>query len=360
MACLSSDRRNQEHTSTQSRRHGAPVTQDGSPGNHHHIWLVLLAVLLLSGAVPAQVILVKPTPCRIRIVVVVGDHEEKVRDADVELMDQDGLPVDRQFTDNDGQVEFNHLTGRHRVLVRGSEIQSAEVEFDIAHAESFHVQRVRVRPKAQPGEAKAPAGESTVAAARLNVNPRARKEYEKGNKALQEKKWDAAYESFRAAIALYPDYDLAYNGLGVAQTNLNNAAAAEVSFRQAIRINPKYAVAQRNLARLLLPEKNYEEAKALLVASLAIEPTNTWAMTNAAYAALQLKRYEEAAALARRVHQFPHTGFAEAHMIAGYALEALGQKAEAVAEFQLYLQEEPAGPNAASAREGIARLTGNL
>jgi Flp pilus assembly protein TadD len=317
----------------------------------------LAAFCLLLSASAQDVLLIKPKPCRIRIVVVVGDHEDKVRDAEVELTDSDGMPVDRKFTDSDGQAEFDHLTGYHRVLVRGSEIQSTEVEFDVAHAENFHVQRVRVKPKPAVGENKAPEGEGTVPSVRLNISNKARKEYEKAGKALQQKKWAEAETLFQSAVTIQPDYDLAWNGLGVAEMNLRRPDAAEMAFRKAIQFNPKFAAAQRNLARILLAEKKYEESAPLLRQSLAIEPTNTWAMTQAAYALLQLKSYEEATALARRVHQFPHAGFAEAHMIAGYALAALGRKDEAVAEFELYLKEEPTGANAGQARESIARLT---
>jgi len=47
---------------------------------------------------------------------------------------------------------------------------------------------------------------------------------------------------------------------------------------------------------------------------------------NAAHAELQLHRFKEAAEHAQRVHGLPHDGLANAHVIAGYALEALGSR----------------------------------
>ncbi len=83
---------------------------------------------------------------------------------------------------------------------------------------------------------------------------------------------------------------------------------------------------------------------------------NSWALTNAAYAELELHRFKEAAEHALRVHGLPHDGLANAHVIAAYALEALGQQQEAAAQWRLYLKEDPKGPNAKRAQESVARL----
>jgi len=47
---------------------------------------------------------------------------------------------------------------------------------------------------------------------------------------------------------------------------------------------------------------------------------------------------------------------ANAHVIAGYALEALGSRRKRRA-VELYLKEDPKGPNAKRAQEAVARLT---
>jgi hypothetical protein len=57
------------------------------------------------------------------------------------------------------------------------------------------------------------------------------------------------------------------------------------------------------------------------------------------------------------VHDLSHNGLANAHVIAGYALETLGQKQEAAEQWKLYLKEDPKGPNATHAQEAVARLT---
>jgi tetratricopeptide (TPR) repeat protein len=198
---------------------------------------------------------------------------------------------------------------------------------------------------------------NTVPAIRLRIPDNARKEFEKGGKAMEEKSWDESRKHFQAAVDLYPDYDLAYNGLGIACSQLNDIPAARQAFLKATELNDKFAGAQRNLARILLSEHNYNEVASLLNRSLNVEPMNAWALTNAAYAELQVHSFKEAAEHALRVHSLPHDSLANAHVIAGYALEALGQKQEAAEQWGLYLKEDPKGPNAKRAQEAVARLT---
>jgi tetratricopeptide (TPR) repeat protein len=191
----------------------------------------------------------------------------------------------------------------------------------------------------------------------LKIPDKARKEFEKGSKALERKNWADARKSFQAAIGHYSDYDLAYNGLGVASTELKDKPAALQAFHRAIELNDKFAEAQRNLARILLSDHNYEEVAALLEQSLVSEPNNAWALTNAAYAELELHRFKQAAEHGLQVHALPHQGLANSHVIAAYALDALGQPQEATAQWKLYLKEDPNGPNARRAQDEVSRLT---
>ncbi len=320
------------------------------------IGLLALLLLLATCGTGLSQILQRPQPVRLRIEVTYEDGQTKVRDATVELMDAVGgsSAANRLNTDTDGRVEFTTTTGGHRVRISGAEIQPLEARFEIAPVETYHIEHLRVRRKV---EAQAtPAAGGTVPTTRLKVPEKARKEFEKGSEALQKQQWQNSRTHFQAAIDAYPDYDLAYNGIGVATSNLNETAAARKAFTKAIELNPNLAEAQRNLARIYLAEHNYPEAQSLLKHSLESEPSNVWALTNVAYAELQIHHFQDALVDARKVHTLPHQGMASAHMIAGYALEALNRPQEAAAEFRLCLTEEPSGPNAKRAREAADRL----
>src|SRR5216683_5987281 len=300
----------------------------------------------------------RPHPVRLRVIVSYQGGQTKVNYATVELMDAVGgsSALDKQLTDQDGRVEFNTITGAHRIRITGDDFHPYEGDFEITPSETYHIENFAVRPKSD-GKPVSTKGKDTVPAIRLRIPENARREFEQGSKAMEEQRWGESRKHFQAAVDLYPDYDLAYNGLGVACSQLNDTPAARQAFVKATELNDKFAGAQRNLARILLSERNYNEVASLLNRSLKVEPMNAWALTNAAYAELQLHRFKEAADHALRVHTLPHDGLANAHVIAGYSLEALGQQQEAAEQWMLYLKEDPKGPNAKRAQEAVARLT---
>ncbi len=301
-----------------------------------------------------------PKPIRLRVLVTYDDGITRVRDATVELQDAVGgtSAMAQKNTSTDGLAEFTTLTGSHRIRIYGADIYPFEGDFEITPAETYHQENFRVKRKLEGNNTTAsPEGSGFVPAVRLKIPDNARKEFERGSKALDDKEWASARTSFQAAIALYPDYDLAYNGLGVACSQMNDVPAARAAFRKAVDLNDKFAGAERNLARIMLSEHNYQEMAVLLNQSLVVEPSDAWALTNAAYAELQLHHFKEAADHALRVHALPHQGLANAHVIAAYALDALGQTQDAVAQWKQYLQEAPKGPNAKRAEDELRRLT---
>jgi Tfp pilus assembly protein PilF len=315
---------------------------------------LLLVLLAATSSGLGQLAISRP--CKVRIIVTTDQHGP-IKDVNVELMDAVGFSsaMNTKITDSDGQVDFDTLTGLHRVRVYGIEIHEYSGEFDIEPRESSHLERIRVRLK--PGAASVPsAGAGSVPAIRLRIPAGAQKEFHKGAQALGHKDWQEAKKRFEAAIARYPDYDLAYNGLGVALGGNGDQQAGRQAFEKAISLNPHLAEAYRNLSRISMSERKYEEADTLLTKSLDADPLNAWALTYAAYAELQLRKFSEAIAHARKAHDLPHQGLASVHIVAARALEATQQPGEALAEYRRYLEEDPNGRDAARAREAVARL----
>jgi tetratricopeptide (TPR) repeat protein len=257
-------------------------------------------------------------------------------------------------TTNDGTVYFSTFLGFHRLHVSSESYADYNGSFDVFDRRQTEI--VYLYPKPVPGAGPPPAGSGMTDARRLKIPPAAQKEYDRGVAASEQQQWPQARQHFRNAIALYPDYDRAYNGLGVAAFNSNDLKAARAAFDRALGINDRYAAANRNLARILLSEKKYEQAERLLARSLTAEPMNAWALTWIAYAELQSRNYAAAVQNARQAHRLPHEGLAYVHMIAGSALEALRQQPAAADEYQLYLEEAPSGEFAEQAREALARL----
>jgi len=67
----------------------------------------------------------------------------------------------------------------------------------------------------------APAG-GLVPALRLRVPDRAQKAFEKAAEAMRRERWQESRSLFETAVREYPQYDLAYNGLGMVQMQMMN------------------------------------------------------------------------------------------------------------------------------------------
>jgi tetratricopeptide (TPR) repeat protein len=177
---------------------------------------------------------------------------------------------------------------------------------------------------------------------------------------MRRQHWQESRTLFESAIREYPEYDLAYNGLGMVQMQLNELESARNSFSKAIELNADFSAAYRNLVRISFAERNYEEADALLTKALAGDPLNVWALGSAANAELLTHKYSEAIAHAQKAHSGPHEGLAGVHIVAALAPEARQQPSEAIQEYQLYLDEEPKGRDADRAQKAITRLSSQV
>jgi tetratricopeptide (TPR) repeat protein len=258
----------------------------------------------------------------------------------VELQDGSGTgahSLATQQTDGSGRVVFHASTGTYNILVTGAGIAPYQAALEIYRMESSHTEHLIVR--------------SVIA-----IPDKAQSEFKAGSKSLEAKDYPEAEKRFKQAVAIYPNYGVAYNGLGIAEMSLNHGPEARAAFEQAIKLDDKFAEAYRNLARIALAEHSFGEMDDLLTKSLQIDPSNAWALTYAAYAELQTHKFDLAITHARAAHAVPHPGLASVHIVAANAFEATQQPAEASKEYQLYLKEDPSGKDAPRAKDAIARL----
>ena len=282
----------------------------------------------------------------------------------VQLLDDFGSLEKEAHTDNSGMVRFQTMTitkgvtKQLRIFGPGVKEYGETVEIESVEVHKTVNVVVRSDPSGVPASGNS-SGLRSIAANRLKVPEKAEKELQKGKEAEAQKDWAEARKHFEAAIAIYPEYDVAHNGLGQALANTGDVTAARAAFERAIKINDNFAMAYRNLARISLSERKFDEMDNLLTRSLASDPLNAWALAYAAYSELQLHKFDDAIDHARKAHSVPHDGLASIHIVAARALEEKQQLAEAAAEYRLYLQEDPTGRDAERARKAIARLSGS-
>jgi hypothetical protein len=249
--------------------------------------------------------------------------------------------------------------GLYRLSIAGPCIETYFDEFTLENTPTW-TETVRVRAKRNPGgdcqPAMAAGTAQPIAAVRLNIPGKARKEYEKALSAVKKNDEAVARAHLNQAITFYPSYDLAFFELGKLELNAGHRDAAIKDFQMATKLNDGFADAHRELAKIFLAEKNYVSAEPDLLATLRSQPHDLWTLSFAALDEFELGRFAEAIALAGRVHSDKHPGYASAHLIAAKSLEALHRLSEAAEQYRQYLQEDPNGANVQRAREALARL----
>ncbi len=307
--------------------------------------------LLVAGSSLAQHITNRVV---LQVVVTYEGERQPIQDQiTVVLMDGWGSVAAEQETTH-GIVQFLTVPGLHRIRIIGPTVEQFDTEFDIRDGEGSEARAFQVRRKSSDYLLTTPS--NAIPAVRLKIPRKAAKEFEKGARAMDDKNWQEARMSFEKAIAIYPSYDQAYYGAGMADLNMRNMEAARRAFEKAISLNDGYGEAYRSLAKVLMAERKYDEVDSVLKKALRSEPLDLWTLTYAAYAELLTGKFDEAITNAQKVLALPHQGFASAHIVAARALEATHRPNEALAEYQLYLKEDPQGRDAGSARAAVGRI----
>jgi tetratricopeptide (TPR) repeat protein len=272
----------------------------------------------------------------------------------VQVSEMSGGIVQENYTDMDGRVTMSIPPGNsYEIRVSGPGIETTQQEFELFQGESFHHQPVTVKLTA---DAKANLPGGMVSASMLNVPVKARREYDKGMQLMRKQKWADAKKHMEKATQEYPNFDWAFNNIGVIDMRLNDVPGARQAFTRAVALNHKNADAERNLARLKLQDNDYEGAKTLLKESLAVKPDDPNALGLLSFAELKTNEPDQALADAEKVHRDGHDTFPLAHLVAGTVLESKGNLPGARKEYESYLKEAPDTPQAKAAKDGLARI----
>ena len=312
-----------------------------------------LAILILLTAFPLQAQMDEGSRVVLQLTIVLeGEKMPTQEQLTVTLMDGWGNVVIAQDT-RTGFLQLNVRAGLHRLHISGPGIETYFGELTIGNTPTWS-ETIQIQPR----RTKLTERSSTqpVPAVRLKIPGKAKDEYNKAEKALKKNDAEATRLHLNQAIALYPQYDLAYFALGKLDMDAGQREAARIDFEQAVKLNDSFVEAQRELAKILLADKDYAGAEPALLAALRTEPSDLWTLSFTALAEFELGKFAEAVSCASHVHSVKHQGYASVHLIAAKSLEALHRPDEARAEYSLYLSEDPNGSNASRAREGLARL----
>jgi tetratricopeptide (TPR) repeat protein len=269
--------------------------------------------------------------------------------------DASGVPI-QLITNRDGIARVRLAAGSYRIQVSAKEIEAdtATASFRIYPGESSRNEYVTVRQKASGNE------QSIIAVTELQVPDSARAEFEKGMTDLRKQKHGSAAKHLKRAVAIFPQYAAAWNGLGVIAMSSGDPGKAESYFRRAIEADSSAVLALINLSRILLQRREYVAGEKLVAHAVQLDPRNAEALTLLAYFALLQNRLDAAIEVSQRVHSFDHKQYALVHFVAANAYERKRLHQEAAIEYKQYLQEAPEGPSAAQARAALSNMRASI
>ena len=278
----------------------------------------------------------------------------------VELMSgSSNNAIMRTYTNDVGEANFIGVTiGEYHVEVSGEGIQKGSSDqFEVDSRKMAQAAYVVVN-RADSGTAEKPlsAHSPMVSASDLNVPDKARKEVDKANDAMAERNWKKAQEHLEKAIALAPKYVTAYNNLGILYDKVNDIPKEEEALSKAVELDGHFAPALVNYGKLSLRQKDPVKAEALLQKASVADPGNPGTLMLLAYAQYINRHFDAAISSALQSHSSgpDHPSFA--HYIAARCYQQQNQIQQAIAQFEIFLKEEPKGPRADHVREDVAKL----
>jgi len=328
---------------------------------HRRRFVLLLPFLCL----PLSQLAAQHNSGNLRVYITYPDDRAVTEQLKVELISgANGTQLAQTYTNDHGGAGFGNVaTGTYRLEVSGQNIEttmSEMVEVDPRKGTQSIFVRVKPAVDSSNGEANRHAGGPTVSAGDLKVPEQASKEFDKATKLIAQEHWEKAIDQLNKALALYPAYAEAYNNLGVVYARLGDSQKEREALQKAVAANDHFAPAFVNLARLEMKNKNFAAAETYLIQATTVDPTDAGSLALLAQVQLMDHHYEDAVASAGKVHSLAHEPYALVHYVAARAWERLHRFPEALAEFKLFLSEEPPGDRAAAARQEMAAVQKQL
>jgi len=185
---------------------------------------------------------------------------------------------------------------------------------------------------------------------------KARKEWEKGSRALANRKLDEAQAYFEKAVAAYPCYARAQTDLALTLMREDQSPQAEAPLKKSIECDPDYVDAYLHLGRLLNEQQRFTESRRVLAEGVRRAPSSWDFYFQLAQADFGLKDYPNAEQEYRKAQSFGLAVPAAIHerLAAVYLKES--EYTKAYAEMQAYLAEDPGGHYAAGIRALMQQL----
>ena len=276
----------------------------------------------------------------------------------VRLEADEGGTMDIESTDSSGKVIFHpSAPAGYSVLLHeaGYEDDVKHVDLTLTPTASVNLQ---LKPlPAQEGQFMTGHGSAAAISARqLAIPENARKEFETGQKLLEEKN-DASggIVHLRKAIKEYEDFPQAYTLLGLAHLENQQLTDSKAALERAIQLDPNSGSAYIALGGCLNQMKDYPGAEKVLVKGLEILPDSPEGNYELGKTYWALHRWQQAEPYAVKAVKL-EPDVPGVHVLMGNILLQKQDAAGALKEFNEYLKLDPHGPMSDAVRTMTAKL----
>lgn len=200
---------------------------------------------------------------------------------------------------------------------------------------------------------------AVVNAALAGVPKPALEIYKKALDAIQEGDSKKALEHLRRAIAVYPEFMLAYNELGVQYLRQNQTDKAVDALRTAVKIAPDSFTPRLNYGTALLQGKQFVEADKEFQRALELKESSPLVHLYRGRALIGMRNFKDAEKELRRAVDLGGDEMSLAHRYLGAIYIERGENEQAIKELEEYLRLMPGAKDSEQIKEIIKGLRAN-
>jgi Tfp pilus assembly protein PilF len=270
------------------------------------------------------------------------------------------------FSDLNGNFRFTSLTpGSYTVVVdAGDEYDAARenvyIETEATNSRTGITLPLVTRPYRVEISLRPKASDATkpgvVNAALAGVPSGARDLYQKALESARTGNHKKAVEELQNAIAIYPNFPLALNELGVQYLKLKQPDKAVLSFAAALKLSPDEFLPRLNYGIALAEQKSFGEAEVQLRQALKKNDSSPAGHLYLGITLISLHNYLEAEKELLRSITLGGESMGLAHYYLGGIYWQKKQNQAAADQLELYLQLAPNSPDADRTRATIKEL----
>jgi tetratricopeptide (TPR) repeat protein len=258
-------------------------------------------------------------------------------------------------SDPQGKFDFEGLgPSTYHLTIEGQGVRPYESVLDISMSGMAYEQITLKFAKDRNAAAVPPEG-PTGSLNADSIPAGARKEFEQGQKALENKDADAGVKHFRKAIQLYGKYSEAYLALGLLYMDLGKFDDAQPALQAANEITPTAPGGYFALGTMYNAQKKYDDAEKALTHGLELKadvPDGQYELAKTYWAT---GKWQDAEPHAQKAVALAPTK-APPHVLLGNIALRKQDPLGAVKEFQEYLRLDPKGPMAGGVAQMIQKI----